>query len=287
MNPVSAGPNKATKRGAKSKNVLDRLIPQVWYWAVRSKVNWTDSDLDVEFVPGSDGLRCDKTNRIRTFEAIRKTGRNPSSGNHHLRNFDLVAVVDAHPDFQGTAKVMHSPFWRLLNVTPQSLEQTTQLVDECLSRLGLVRLQGIEVMLWGWTRRASQLSQERPQGIIGKEMSILEYQLHLAMKNLSLDLDLLSLIGALYREACLSFHPAAAEVYGHYFDSLLKQFCGQAWINKVGCVLEDISRHRILYGEKDYLPNTADVEVRHFLNPAAMTHGIIVNVTDPICGSFT
>lgn len=281
--PTSDLPNIVKKkRGPKPKHFLDRLIPKVWFYAVRSRGNWSDTDLDVEFIPDKDGLKHAKATRVRTFEAIRKTGRTPSNGNHNLRDFDLVALVDAHPNFHGTAKVIRSQFWRLLAETPQSLERATLLVEECFTILGLVRLQGIEEMLWHWTPGSLPWRTDCRKGISGDLMNRVEYQLHQAIKDLPLELDLLALLGALYREACLSFHPDAAKVFGQYFNNYLMDFCSQAWIIEVVQELEDISRHRILYGEKDYFPDPANAEMYLYLNPVEIAGGLIVNAADPI-----
>jgi hypothetical protein len=60
----------------------------------------------------------------------------------------------------------------------------------------------------------------------------------------------------MYREACLSFRPSDAEVLGHFFNISLMKLCEQDWIKPVSFEIEDIARHRVLYGVGDYLPES-------------------------------
>ncbi len=264
------------KRGAKPKDFLERLIPKVWYWHVRSRTSWSDSDLDVEFVRRADGDKYIKTERIRTFEAIRKNGRTPSKGTHNLRSFDLVALVDVHPDFSGTASSMNSPFWVLLRAHPRSLDRATQLVERCFSIFKLRRLDTLEEMLWSFDNSDLPLLEKRPEGITKGSMSNFEVKLLPIVKMLPDSLDSLALLGSLYREACLSFNPKNAEILGRYFDKLLIRFCSQPWLNAVASDLEDIARQRILYGDYDYVPNLMEVQQRRYMTSSQLTTGMIV-----------
>lgn len=246
--------------GNKPKDELERFIPKVWYWAVYDRCKWSDSDLNIEFVPDKDGNRRDRTSRTRTFEGIRKRGVSPSSAEkkHRLRNFDLVKVVDAHPMFRGTARVMYSPFWRLLKEVPGDLEASRKLVDECLSLLSLERMSHLDaVMAVAQCFRTDPVETRR--GLKERDVSDFEVLMQRATSKLPIDLDLLCLFGAMYREACLSFLPREAELLGHYFSISLMRFCDQEWLNEIRDWLEDIARHRVLYGKRGYLPPENEV----------------------------
>lgn len=132
-NTEDAGPRRSNA-GNRPKNFLERLIPKVWYWAVFSRVNWSDARFDIEFIPDVDGQRHNSTTRVRAFERIRKNGVFPESKNRESvpadqrkprqRYFDLVQTVDSHPSFRGTARVIRSPFWKLLNAVPGDLQSS-------------------------------------------------------------------------------------------------------------------------------------------------------------------
>ncbi len=258
--------SKRSNAGRKPKNTLDRLIPKVWYWAVFSRVRWTNSRFDVEFVPAMDGRKHDSETRVRAFERIKKNGVFPESKDRESvpvdqrkprqRYFDLILAVDAHPEFRGTAKVIHSPFWKLLKAVPGDLKSAISLVDESLRLLILRRLMDEDALLL-----LAGLARDVPintrSGLREDYVSDFEVMLQRATRDLLVDLDLLALFGAMYREACLSFRPAEAEVLGHYFDISLMKLCEQDWIKPVGGDVEDIARQRVLYGVGDYLPESA------------------------------
>lgn len=267
------------KRGAKKKDFLDRLIPKIWYYSVRARSSWSDADLDVEFVHDPSGQKYTKTYRSRAFEAIRKHGRNPSIGKHNLRNFDLVSLVDAHPVFHGTAEVMRSHFWRLLKCAPQSLDQATKLVEDCLNKFNLRRLDGVEEMMWRFECWSPQ-PLTYPEGIAGDIMGVFEYKLYSAIDGLPLSLDFLALLGAMYRESALSFHLDNAKIIGKYFDKYLRNYCSEPWIREVGADLEDLARQRVLYGEMDYFPNQEDAQWRFYCNPTHVPTGIVIKKSD-------
>lgn len=255
------------------------MIPKVWYWAVKARGRWCDSDLNIEFIRYLDGTKYIKEEQVHVFEDIRKMGVMPSSGKHRLRDFDLVERVDADPNFSGTARVMNSPFWRLLKAMPGDLQEAIKLADECLCYLGLKRVHGDEALLWLASCDRWQPQAER-HGLHKDFVSDFEYLLQRATKHLPIDLDSLTLFGAMYREACLSFRPENAEVLGHYFDISLMEFCSQSWISAVAPELEDIARHRVLYGEKDYLP--AEIGSDIYEQAVCIAGGVVVNVAEEI-----
>ena len=248
--------------GNKPKDQLDRFIPKLWYWIVKSRCDWSDSDLNIAFIPDKDGNPRDRTNRTRTFEGIRKRGVAPSSAKkkHHSRDFDLVECVDAHPFFRGTARVMSSPFWRLLKGAPGDTSASSRLVDECLAHFALERVSAWDALVLLVECDKTDPIEKR-HGLKEGDVSAFEVLMQRATSTLLIDLDLLCLFGAMYREACLSFLPAEAELLGHYFEITLQQFCDQKFPPEIRDWLTDIARNRVLYGKRDYFPPTGGVDV--------------------------
>ncbi len=263
---IDLAPGTRSRAGRRPKDKLDRLIPKVWYWAVVSRVFWPDARFDVEFIPGMDGRKHESATRVRAFERIRKRGVFPASKDREpppldqrkprQRYFDLVKVVEAHPEFRGTSKVLYSPFWKLLKAAPGDLSGAAALVDESLELLGLRRFQDEEALLL-CASCARDVPMSERSGLRADFVGDFEVMLQRATQHLPVDLDLLALFGAMYREACLSFRPADAEVLGHYFNISLTELCEQDWLKPVCSEVEEIARHRVLYGVGGYLPGSS------------------------------
>ncbi len=247
--------------GNTRKTDLERFIPEVWYWAVRSRSPRNDSALNILFVPNPDGTPRGRDNRTRTFEGIRKWGIMPSSASkkHHRRKFDLVEVVDAHPEFVGTARVMRTPFWSLLRSAPCDLATARSLVDDCLALFSLQRASMSDAIII-LTETVRTAPEELRRGLRADHVSDFEVMLQQATSNIPLGLDLLCLFGAMYREACLSFLPSEAEVLGHYFSITLAQICDEDWTSRVRNRLERYARQRVLYGMSDYCSPSESAE---------------------------
>jgi hypothetical protein len=228
-------------------------------------VFWSDARFDVEFIPGMDGEKHVSATRVRAFERIRKHGVFPASKDREppplenrvsrQRYFDLVQAVEARPEFHGSSRVITSPFWRLLKAAPGDLESAAALVDEALKLLGLRRLQDEEALILRASCARDAPMDERG-GLREDFVGDFEVMIQRATQQLPIDLDLLALFGAMYREACLSFRPSDAEVLGHFFNISLMKLCEQDWIKPVSFEIEDIARHRVLYGVGDYLPES-------------------------------
>jgi hypothetical protein len=71
------------------------------------------------------------------FDAIRVNGSIPSDGTKGQRNFDLVAKVNIEPGYEGTAAIINSPFWRLLEDKPMTIKEIREMVLECVKILEL------------------------------------------------------------------------------------------------------------------------------------------------------
>lgn len=267
--------------GRPKKSSLERLIPRVWYYAVRARSGLKDADLDVKFLHGSDEIRRAKADRIRAFESIRSNGTMPSHGRHRKRPYNLVDLVDEDEACKGTKKIITSPFWKLLLSPPHDLQGMTKLVAECTVLLNLERLAGKDVIHWIWINNPLPPVGER-MGL--RKDGVSDYEVHLqqAAQHLPSDLDTLALFGAMYQEACLSFQPVVAETLGGYFNISLMELCSQDWLKPIGPYLEDVARNRILHGLRDYIPDAPKLEQ----NPILMTRSILVRKDDPTYQQF-
>lgn len=114
---------------------LRKLRSAIWYQAVKSVDNLNDCQLDILFGTGKDEEPRNSADRIKMFEAIRVNRSIPSNGKNGRRNFDLVARVDAHPEYKGTAAIIRSPLWRLLEKKPLSLKDLRETVLQCIINL--------------------------------------------------------------------------------------------------------------------------------------------------------
>lgn len=256
------------KPGVKPKTFLDRLIPKIWYWTVKARGNWSDPDLDVEFLRLENGAKRDKADRVRAFEAIRARGVEPSSAGkkHWRRPFDLVMAVEAHPNFTGTSQAIHTPLWALLRSKSNNAMDATSIVEECLRRLGLTRIKGDDaVIIAAGCGKIFPLHLRH--GLTDGPISDFECLLQRATETLKVDLDLIALFGSMFRESCLRYKSEQAEILKCYFSITLAQYSEQlskqlpcndkhaASRKQVFSDFEDLVWHRIINGEPDYEPS--------------------------------
>lgn len=237
---------KTSKRGRRPTDLVDRYRTRVWYWAVKARTEWSDYRLDVEFVRPEGEEKGDGAHRSRSFEGMRRYGRVPSSGNHQSRSYDLVARVDAHPDFVGTAKYFHSPFWALLKANAMNLSEAHAFVSRCMDTSQVLRPSGKFEM------GMKMLTAGRPYD--SRSFSSQELYLE-AIKdivaNRPLDLDLLALVGGLFREAYLACALDIAVILKGVFLELLTEYCRQDWLGALGENLADFAENKLLYWRVD------------------------------------
>lgn len=265
----------------RTRSPVDRLRARVWYRAVKCCGNWTDYKLDMQFGQKVEATTKDGMLRNRVFGVIGKKGSLPSRGGHHRRAFNLIERVDNHPEFKGTARVIDSPFWELLKLPPGDLEETTSFAAKCLALMGLTRLNGKTALEWMWYA-GDEIFRAGRGSLKSTGAGPYEACLNDALAGLPCDLDLLALLGALYREACLSFNPENAEILGVSFRLTLERFCSEQWLEPHGLYLQDLALNRILYGKGDYLPAESDSESSDRLELMSMpSQGLVVALDNP------
>lgn len=268
----------STKSNKYSKqSIVGRVRTKIWYWAVKARGNWSDYQLDMAFGQPEGAPKKAGIDRNRVFDAIRKNGTRPSKGTHHRRQFDLVERIESHNNFCGTKNVYDSLFWDVLESKPRNLDTTTELVNRCLARLNLKRLHGHDYLNWMWLV-SPLFANSSQKGIDERNSNHFEFWLNDSTQHLPVDLDLLALFGAMYREACLSFAPTLAEVHSNHFKQALDSFCKTSWLQPLGedlKLFEEITRNRILYGMEDYLPEKSDLP--RIFKPEIAVSGIIIS----------
>lgn len=232
-------------RGRPPTDFADRLRAKVWYWTVRHRSGWNDYRLDIEFVREEGEEKRSGADRRRAFGRIKRYGTVPSPGNHRQRGYDLVASVDKHPNLAGSAAVFHSSFWDLLKSDMRSLSEAYAFVSRCMETSQVFRLSGRYEM------------SARTAGCWPTGESICE-SYRAALRDIAatrpLDLDLLSLIGALYREAYLAYAVDIAAVLRELFVELLAEYCDQEWLKEVQEKLYSFAINRVLYWQADFSP---------------------------------
>ena len=213
--------------------------------------------------PGIQGPRG-TADRLKMFEAVQANGSIPSDGKGGNRDFDLVAIVDAKPGYEGTAAIIRSPFWRLIDNKKLSLREVRLMVVECFALLDLAKQQGNyaedgESQANDWKSELEELVQSNPELTIEdfiNRQSLLEHDYDNAMAKafLSIEpslavepsLDFLALTGALAIEAIYAGNRVISLYQVDIFKSLLKVFCRQPWLVKVSDELYETAEKSIL-----------------------------------------
>lgn len=242
--PRPSGPTSG--RGRPPLDEADQLRAKVWYSAVKAQGNWSDYKLDVEFAREEGEVRRCGSDRRRAFEEVRRTGSVPTQGTHARRSFDLVGNVDAHPEFSGTAKYFHSPFWDLLKGRTMTLPEAHAFVAKCLATSNVYRLSNELHFV------------QRCLPVNGRLLVPAEMPDHLVyaaaldnlIKQTPVDLDLLALIGGLFREAFLVCALEIASVLKGRLNNLLEEFCAQTWLVDTEN-LHLLAERRILFWQMD------------------------------------
>lgn len=226
------------------------LRSKTWYLSVKHRSGLNDCQLDVMFGTGPNQAPRGTADRIKVFEAIRVNGSIPASGTSNKRGFDLAAYVDCHPDYAGTAAILNSPFWRLMEDHQMSLEQIREMVVECIELLELAKVSGNHKD--DGRNYLDELITDNP------ELSFEEYIRFMKMGDDSYDnamgdvfrsqkpsLDYLALLGALSFEAIEAGNMQVALYQMDIFRVILREYCNQVWLGAIGKKLRKYAERRI------------------------------------------
>ena len=229
---------------------LRKLRSSIWYQAVKSIENRNDCQLDIMFGTREGEKQRTTADRIKIFEAIRVNRSIPCSGTKGKRNFDLVARVDAYPGYKGTAAIIHSPLWRLLEKKPPSLKEIREMVLQCiinldspyetecldvpdLKFLNAVEFDCTELIL----EEYFEYQKESENGYYSAMAS--------AFNKLEPSLDYIALVGALSYEAIEAGNMVAAANLVKSLSILLKEYCEEDWLGNLGDELFKLTISRI------------------------------------------
>lgn len=233
---------QGSTRGRPLADPVDRLRAKLWYWAVKARGGWSDYRLDVEFVRNEGEEKRGGASRRRAFGKIRRVGIVPSPGTHRLRTYDLVTQVDAHPEFAGTAAPFKSFFWDILKAKEMRLSDARDAVGRCMSRYKIFRPTAtLDFILMAEAARKS------PGNHLPSCDERYKEALAAICEEYPTDLDLLALVGALFREAYLAIALDTATILHEKFISLLEQYCAQEWLCNVKSELFQLAEQKMLY----------------------------------------
>jgi len=228
--------------------MLQRLRVFSWYLALKSKCDWSDYKLDVTFcLPGAVGTQ-DYAARPRTFEKIRKFGVVPERGSSAKRGFDLIEEVDRHPEFQGTKDIYESPFWELLDSAQPTLVTANEFVNKLLLGYGLMRIESeIDLSILAALRDRHGPTKELEQYFHLSDEDRFEYWLSHSLRKLPSDLDRITLLGALFREAYLGMSLKIAALLKNQLVDHLDRFFQVGWATPLQHSLKPLAHRRIIY----------------------------------------
>jgi hypothetical protein len=231
------------KRGRPTKDPVERLRVKVWYLAVKARKGWSDYRLDQEFAWDENQMPRRGADRLRVFECIRRRKTVPTPGDDGRRGCDLIARVNSHADFAGTAGIFHSSFWPLLKGRHMGLAEAHDFVKIQMERFDIHRPSWtLDFILYH--SRFADIRRNCPG--IG-DTRIYAISLKDAIADSEVNLDLLALVGGMFREAYFVCALETAGALKRLFLDLLDQYCRQDWLQDSGQELLGTAERKILH----------------------------------------
>lgn len=200
------------------------------------------TSLDVEFARRQGGAKCTSADRTHVFEHARDRGT--------PLPMDVVKRLAEVPELALIKHLAASLFWPLLVNPPETRAAATRMVRRCLDRLNLVRLSVNQEEAW-LARQWQQVLAADKKAEWQDEDSLIRRRIENLVAQHPQNLDFVALLGALYREACLSFEPDAACYLGMRFWMLLEDFLSGPLFAGISAELCDFSVNRIIYDRDD------------------------------------
>lgn len=238
-------------RGRPPTDPVQRFRIVAWYLFVKSKGKWSDYKLDITFGLPDALDASENAARPRMFELIRKRGVIPERGLGARRGFDLIELVNQHPNFIGSKAIYDSPFWQLISDTSPTLKSANNFVNRLLKIYDLARIE-----------REYDSNQFYSFMKIGMPLKLREYfqmssserfnhHFSIALKNLPSDLDRLTLTGALFREAYLGMALEEAEYYKNILKDQYDYLFRDIWLRPLRESLKPLVIKRLIYWSID------------------------------------
>lgn len=225
----------------------DRVRMKLWYWQVKFRCGWSDYQMDGVFV--DDGALPGMF-RKRRFELIRKRGivpmaRVPKGNAKQKRHVAVDAPVPAliqrvaaykdperKVDFSGTDQMFSSPLWVLLKQHDNDPEFLLQTINRCLERLGAIRPSETLDFYLSYYDTPHYAGAPLKSVEVGNSSKVKKYVATMKrfIRRQPLSLDLIALLAALFREACLLGQIDIAFHLREWLENALGGFCEQPWI---------------------------------------------------------
>ena len=156
------------------------------------------------------------------------------------------------------------------------LDKNNEILDASFERLNLTRLAVDDGYFWEFMDVPA--NPKKRKGISQHYISEFEHSFNLAISNIPDNLDLLALIGALYRESCLTFQLSNANVLSNYFQMISDVCLNTKWENPAGALLWEIAHERVIYGNFKYVTSMRDKD--NIYKNIPKSFGVIVNKLD-------
>lgn len=268
----------------KGNGDIRALRSRIWYLNVKMREGLSDCKLDVKFGSGPGQPLRNTADRIKVFEAIRTNGFIPADGSLNKRGFDLVAFVDGHTGYEGTAAIIHSPFWKLMEHEQLSVKEIREIVIQCVSLLGLAPLAGN--FQDDGRDYLKDMADNNPkltfkEYFYFKQMGDDAYENALSEAFLSLapSLDYAALLFALGLEAIAAGNMQIAYDLMRAFNAILEMFARESWMCDTNATGKEICK----YARKRYLAALNADALKGLSGYAMLLEGIAnANVNSPI-----
>ena len=210
-------------------------LQKAWFlheWGVASIAS-----ADTEFARDEGGYKTGSVARRKPFEGlVREETSLPD---------DVVRRLDRDSRFAGIHALSNSLFWTLFDSTHAAAD-AIRLVDQILAAMGLKRLSVGDEEKWIVDNRSS-LEQSDP-GSADSETLAWKYLKAITSRR-PVELDVVALLGALYRELHLTHELEAALVVRYWFWEQLEEFLSSPSFDEVSDEFMDYAVNRLLYGE--------------------------------------
>lgn len=206
----------------------------MWREAVRER-GWSVARLDMKFQKKKTDI---VEERDRIFERIYKRGSTPPD--------ELVARVDKHRRFRGTARILRCPFRKLLakEVSPDELHE---IIAYEATRFGVTVGYGFSARLYlNDVEEKLAATHKIPVKRINEDVLVQRIALK-TLKPFDVDLDMLALVGALCRAARYGRNSDAFHTYGVVLVRLLDVYCSKPWMGKLGNRFRKLAIKRVLH----------------------------------------
>ena len=228
------------------------------------------SAADTKFALGWGGMRTGAYSRRKAFEGLfNEETRLPR---------DVVDCLARDPEFAAMADISISPFFKVVAAPIATIDEAMGYVEICLSYLRLTRMSvGVEEE---WISAHPEQYQSTSDEDRPVEVSFAWQSLTPLLGQRPVKLATLALLGALYREAYLTFELETAQKLGTWFWVLLEEYLSNPRFDGLQDGFLDFAVGRVLYGKEAGDASRA-------MNPYALPRlpgrpiGILLPANDP------